>query len=108
MDCVFCNIEEFVLENHSAVAIFDKYPKEEGHMLIIPKKHITTFFAVSEDERNEIFYLIEECKEYLDAQFTPTGYNIVINHGESAGQTIDHLHIHLIPRYGNAEGEEAM
>ena len=101
MGCIFCNLDEtkIVIENEGARAIFDGFPVNEGHMLIIPKKHIETYFEASDSEKNLLWNLVEECKEYLDERFNPDGYNIGINNGVAAGQTIMHLHIHLIPRY---------
>lgn len=101
MDCIFCNLEEIkvTLENEGAQAIFDSFPVNEGHMLIIPKKHVETYFEASESEKKLLWDLVEECKVYLDGRFNPDGYNIGINNGITAGQSIMHLHIHLIPRY---------
>lgn len=101
MDCIFCNLEEVkvIIENEGAQAIFDTFPVNEGHMLIIPKKHTETYFEVSESEKKLLWDLVEECKVYLDRRFNPDGYNIGINNGITAGQSIMHLHIHLIPRY---------
>ncbi len=110
MDCIFCNLEEvkIVLENEGASAIFDGFPVNEGHMLIIPKRHIETYFEAAESEKKLLWDLVEECKEYLDERYSPDGYNIGINNGIAAGQSIMHLHIHLIPRYigdiGNPKG----
>lgn len=101
MVCTFCNLEEtkILIENDGAQAIFDGYPVNEGHMLIIPKNHIETYFEASQSQKKLLWDLVEECKEYLDKRFAPDGYNIGINNGVAAGQTIMHLHIHLIPRY---------
>lgn len=98
-DCIFCNISKPVLENEYAVAIYDKYPVNPGHMLIIPKRHIADYFAAAKEERQAIDQLLAECKKLLDKKFNPDGYNIGINCGACAGQTIFHLHVHLIPRY---------
>jgi diadenosine tetraphosphate (Ap4A) HIT family hydrolase len=67
--------------------------------LVIPKRHIGSFFELEPEERDSLFSLLEESKRRLDKEFQPDGYNIGINDGPSAGQTVPHLHIHLIPRY---------
>ena len=101
MDCIFCNLEEskIVLENEGARAIFDIFPVNEGHMLIVPKNHIVTYFDAGEEDKKYLWALVEECKRYLDEKYNSDGYNVGINCGEAAGQTVMHLHIHLIPRY---------
>ncbi len=68
-------------------------------MLIIPKKHISNYFEANQQTKDKLWKLIDECKEIADKKFNPDGYNIGINCGEEAGQTVMHLHIHLIPRY---------
>ena len=86
-------------ENENALAISDIFPVNEGHILIIPKKHYVDYFDVSKDDREYLWDLIDECKQYLEDEYKPDGYNVGINCGEAAGQTVMHLHIHLIPRY---------
>lgn len=100
-DCIFCRIpqEEIFLENEHALAFFDRYPVNEGHLLIIPKRHAETFFDATEAEQIAINKLIVAAKAKLDQRFHPDGYNIGVNVNVAAGQTIFHLHIHLIPRY---------
>jgi diadenosine tetraphosphate (Ap4A) HIT family hydrolase len=68
-------------------------------MLIIPRRHMEDLWSSTSKERQALGDLLEECKKHLDKMFAPAGYNIGINCGEAAGQTIFHLHIHLIPRY---------
>ena len=97
--CIFCNQEEIVLENELAWARYDKYPVSPGHLLIITKRHVADFFDTTIEERRALNDLLEECKKMLDREYSPDGYNIGVNCGTAAGQTIMHLHIHLIPRY---------
>lgn len=99
--CPFCTISEERIELSSlhSMVIRDGFPISPGHTLIIPRRHIGSFFDLSEIERDAMFVLIEEAKRQLDREFKPDGYNIGINDGAAAGQTISHLHIHLIPRY---------
>jgi len=97
--CPFCSTTEIILSNDLAFAIYDRFPVSEGHMLIIPRRHMEDLWSSTSKERQALGDLLEECKKHLDKMFAPAGYNIGINCGEAAGQTIFHLHIHLIPRY---------
>jgi diadenosine tetraphosphate (Ap4A) HIT family hydrolase len=98
-NCSFCNQEEILLENELAWARYDKYPVSPGHLLIITKRHVADFFDTTIEERQAFNNLLEEAKKMLDREYSPDGYNIGVNCGTAAGQTIMHLHIHLIPRY---------
>ncbi|WP_244895423.1 HIT family protein [Evansella clarkii] len=98
-NCPFCTIDEKFLENDLAFAIFDKYPVSKGHLLIIPKRHVSDFFDTTLEEREAFNELLEKGKSLLDEKYRPEGYNVGINCGETAGQTIFHVHVHLIPRY---------
>jgi len=98
-NCPFCNPNKIILSNDLAYAIFDRYPVNEGHMLIIPRRHVKDFWTSAAPERRTINDLLEECKGYLDKKFEPDDYNIGVNCGEVAGQSIFHLHVHLISRY---------
>jgi diadenosine tetraphosphate (Ap4A) HIT family hydrolase len=99
--CPFCTLPEsrIVKSNDNALIIRDGYPISEGHTLIIPKRHVGSFFQITERERSSLLKLLDYAKSVLDAEFKPDGYNIGINDGAVAGQTVSHLHIHLIPRY---------
>jgi len=99
--CLFCNYDknQYILENDLAFALYDHFPVNEGHTLIIPKRHFSSFFDASEEEVLAIYDLIHKSKAIIDKKYSPTGYNIGVNIGEDAGQTIMHLHIHIIPRY---------
>ncbi len=100
-DCPFCNLPKSrkLFENNFAIAIRDAYPVSEGHTLIIPKRHIRSLFETTEKERYALYNLLEKVRTELDITLVPSGYNIGINDGATAGQTVPHLHIHLIPRY---------
>ena len=98
-ECVFCQMKDYILENELAYAIYDKYPVGKGHMLFIPKRHVKDFFDITKEEREAIFELIDEGKKLLDKKYSPDSYNVGINCGEYAGQTVMHVHVHLIPRY---------
>ncbi|MGM0563176.1 MAG: HIT family protein [Pseudomonadota bacterium] len=97
-DCPFCH-SDFVLENDLAFCREDRYPVSPGHLLVIPKRHATDWFALSDDERSAINDLLEKAKEWIEQSHKPDGYNIGMNCGEAAGQTVFHMHCHLIPRY---------
>ena len=76
-------------------------------MLIIPKKHAENLFELTQEELSVLFEIIKEAKEYLEKEYKPDGFNIGVNQGEAGGQTIFHLHIHIIPRYkGDMEEPE--
>ncbi|MDD1729305.1 MAG: HIT family protein [Methanospirillum sp.] len=99
--CPFCNYgpDDIVLENEFAYARLDKYPVSPGHLLIIPIRHIPSLFEATTGELTAFWELISRAKQVLNERYSPDGFNIGINDGESAGQTIMHLHIHIIPRY---------
>lgn len=102
-DCLFCDImmESKVLDNKFFYAVFDMYPVNLGHLLIISKKHIPDLFGLDEAEFKHLYGIINQAKEMLDMKYKPAGYNIGVNCGDSAGQTILHFHLHIIPRYIN-------
>ena len=99
----FCNIpiERIALLAKYWMATFDQYPVSPGHMLLIPKRHCKTFFDLNKSELDELSDFIFQAKEYLANRLPkkPDGYNIGCNCGEAAGQTVMHMHMHLIPRY---------
>ena len=100
-DCVFCNLDEsrIEIENDLALSFKDLYPVTNGHTLVIPKRKVQSFFDLTEEETAAMFELLHLQKEDLkNNDYSITGFNIGINDGEDAGQTIMHGHIHLIPR----------
>lgn len=101
MSCVFCSLppERIVDANDLAMVIRDGFPVSPGHTLIIPKRHAASFFEVTEAERTAMLALLDKARLVLDEEFGPAGYNIGINDGAAAGQTVPHLHMHLIPRF---------
>jgi diadenosine tetraphosphate (Ap4A) HIT family hydrolase len=100
-ECPFCNLEisRVILRNEHALAIFDGFPLTRGHALIIPRRHIASLFQATKEERDALFDLLAEMRQFVIDERRPDGFNIGINDGAAAGQTIDHMHIHLIPRY---------
>lgn len=101
--CPFCHIaaDQIIFENDLAVSIYDKYPVNPGHILVIPRRHVENFFNLSQDEILALVSLMHELKQYCGDEYNPDAYNLGINIGEKAGQTIMHVHVHLIPRYAN-------
>ena len=99
--CPFCSLppERVLASNAFAFVIRDGYPVSPGHTLIIPRRHVGSFFEISEEERAAMLALLDGQKRALDAEYSPAGYNVGINDGAAAGQTVPHLHIHLIPRF---------
>lgn len=99
--CLFCALPEteIIAENELARAFYDKFPVNEGHALIVPKRHVATLFDATLEELAAINHLLFEVKAKLDQKFQPDGYNVGVNVGLAAGQTVFHLHYHVIPRY---------
>ena len=99
--CPFCVIspDRISEETELTTTLYDGFPVSRGHTLVIPKRHIGSFFELTDEERIQIFQAINQAKNALDEELQPDGYNIGINDGEAAGQTVMHLHVHLIPRY---------
>jgi len=99
--CAFCTLlpDRVIDGNATAITIRDGYPVSPGHTLLIPKRHTASFFDLSQQERADLLGLLDRAKLALDREFQPQGYNIGINDGTAAGQTVPHLHVHLIPRF---------
>jgi len=99
--CPFCSLDRdrIISESDYTLTIRDGFPVSQGHTLIIPKRHVQSFFELQAIEKAAVLQALDEAKEALDKEFRPDGYNIGINDGEAAGQTVMHLHVHLIPRY---------
>ena len=82
------------------IGLWDGYPVSPGHALVVPRRHVASWFEASPSERTALVAAIDRAKAEIERIHAPTGFNIGINIGTSAGQTIFHLHVHLIPRYG--------
>ena len=100
-NCPFCNLpsERAIDCCDLTQTLRDGFPISPGHTLIIPKRHFGTYFQATSGELQAISEAINSAKILLDDEFAPDGYNIGINNGAAAGQTVFHLHVHLIPRY---------
>lgn len=92
-------ISQWLSSNRSAFAMSDRFPVSPGHSLVIPRRLIATWWEASRDERVDLIDLVDEVKAILDSLHAPTAYNVGFNAGRAAGQTVDHLHLHVIPRY---------
>ena len=99
--CPFCTLplERIIDSNDLALVIRDGYPVSPGHTLVIPKRHIGSWFEITSEEQNAMLDLLRKAKAVLEEEFKPDGYNIGINDGPTAGQTVPHLHMHLISRF---------
>jgi diadenosine tetraphosphate (Ap4A) HIT family hydrolase len=104
-ECPFCpGQSSFEISNESAGALFDSFPVNRGHMLVVPLAHRRDIFACTPGELRDMWSLVEAARDLLEKRFSPDGYNIGTNSGASAGQTIFHCHIHVIPRYDGDAG----
>lgn len=102
--CLFCDRtnqkkHEIILENDSCYARWDNFPISTGHLEVIPKNHIDSFFDLDNRQLIQLFSLLKDVKEIVQDRYKPDSYNIGLNEGKVAGRTVEHLHIHLIPRY---------
>ena len=99
--CPFCSLpdDRIISESDLVLTIRDAFPVSPGHTLVIPRRHAASVFDLDVMEKAAILGAIEEAKKGLDREFSPAGYNIGVNDGQAAGQTIPHVHIHIIPRY---------
>ena len=101
-NCPFCKAEserEIIASTSLSIAFFDGFPVSPGHALIIPRRHVASFFDLTKDEQQDMLKLADSVKRIVDEKYHPDGYNVGVNVGEAAGQSIFHVHMHLIPRY---------
>ncbi|MGM0381327.1 MAG: HIT family protein [bacterium] len=103
-DCPFCQIiaeneRDFLYRDDFFVAFYDKYPVNEGHTLLIPRKHLKVPGELPAEKGVNFFRAINDLREFLKEKYDPAGFNIGLNENTAAGQSIEHLHWHLIPRY---------
>lgn len=100
-NCPFCQLDAacIVFSDDVTLVIRDAFPVSPGHTLIIPRRHVGSFFELTPPERARMLELLTQAKAELDGTLQPDGFNIGINDGAAAGQTVPHLHLHLIPRY---------
>lgn len=105
MDCLFCEIiqkkkDAFILyEDDAAVAVLDMSPRAKGHALVLPKKHTETIFGLTDAEMGPFMVAVRNTALLLEKKLSPRGFTIGINHGKVSGQFVEHLHVHIMPRY---------
>jgi diadenosine tetraphosphate (Ap4A) HIT family hydrolase len=105
MDCVFCRItaDKQIIENEHFFAIRDIHPFTRGHCLIVSKRHATDFFELDPSELQSLHDISIKLRGILDAEFHPDGYNLLMNCGHAAWQSIYHYHMHVIPQYSKGK-----
>ena len=98
--CPFCHVEKsrIALENEAAAAILDGFPVAEGHTLVVPRRHVASVFDLPDDEQAAIWRLVAQVRGKLESELQPDGFNVGVNDGPAAGQTVPHAHVHVIPR----------
>lgn len=101
-DCPFCDLppDRILRSAHHARAIRDGYPVAPGHTLVVPARHVTSLYDLPADEQAAVWDLVGDVRSALTSSHDPDGFNIGVNDGEAAGQTVQHAHVHVIPRYG--------
>ncbi|MBC8327402.1 MAG: HIT family protein [Planctomycetes bacterium] len=100
MPCPFCSTAaDPVAENAAAVALPDGFPVSPGHTLVVPRRHVACLFELEAGERAAVWELVASLRARLAAELRPDGFNVGVNDGEAAGQTVGHAHVHVIPRY---------
>ena len=100
--CPFCRRlgeGDFLAESETAAAFFDAFPLSPGHTLIVPRRHEPDLFALTWDEHDALWRLLRPVRALIEQRHHPHGYNVGVNVGGAGGQTVGHVHVHLIPRY---------
>jgi diadenosine tetraphosphate (Ap4A) HIT family hydrolase len=97
--CELCSRHEVLLENSLAYVRRDNNSLSRGHVLVIPKRHVASFFDMTAEEQSAVLALLTEIQRSIQMQHSPDGYNIGVNVGKAGGQSRMHVHMHLIPRY---------
>ena len=110
-DCIFCKIinkeipSHLIYEDEDVFAFLDINASAPGHTIVIPKKHVVTMFELSQDELGLLFEKVKMIASKIkESELAPTGFNIGVNQYRPAGQEVDHLHLHIIPRWENDGG----
>lgn len=110
MDCIFCKIihkgipAQVIYENDKAIAVLDIHPRAPGHSVVLPKRHVQSVLELDEADIGPVFGAVKAATAMLKTALEPDGFNIGINQGRASGQAVDHLHIHVIPRWNNDGG----
>ena len=113
-DCIFCKIaageipSRKIYEDSDLIAIMDLNPTSKGHSLIIPKEHCTNIYDIDEDIAAKVMKTAKKLATKMTVALNCDGFNLLQNNGETAGQTMFHFHMHLIPRYQNAKNNDIL
>jgi diadenosine tetraphosphate (Ap4A) HIT family hydrolase len=97
--CAAVELHDLLAANDRAVAFFDAFPVSPGHVLIVSRRHVAGLFDLSAEEQAALWALLPIVKRTVDEHHSPAGYNVGVNVGSAAGQTVGHVHVHVIPRY---------
>jgi diadenosine tetraphosphate (Ap4A) HIT family hydrolase len=99
--CPFCNVDgsRILAQSEVGIALPDAFPVTEGHTLVIPKRHVASLYELTPEEQADLWRFAAEVRAKLVEEFHPDGFNVGVNDGRAAGQTVMHAHIHVIPRY---------
>ena len=97
--CELCALDRPLIENSLAYARYDNNSLSRGHVLVVPKRHVASFFDLNPEEHGAITALLCQAQARIQAEHAPDGYNIGVNVGKAGGQARMHVHVHLIPRY---------
>ena len=102
--CILCqfdnaSVNRILIQSRRFYARFDKYPATQGHIEIVPKRHVVSLFDLTPSEARQAYRLMRRAQDLLRRQYEPDGFTVGVNDGRAAGRSIDHLHIHVIPRY---------
>jgi len=98
--CIFCRLDrELLSESPLSLAFLDRFPVSKGHSLIAPRRHVATIWDMTNEEYHDAFQLVYTVQTILRERYSPDGFNVGVNSGEAAGQSVWHAHIHVIPRY---------
>jgi len=109
-DCIFCKIiagdipSAKVYEDEDVYAFLDISQVTKGHTLVIPKAHVKNIYETNEEVASQLFARVPKISQAIEKSFSPRGINMLSNTGEAAGQSVFHLHLHLIPRYDQTDG----
>jgi diadenosine tetraphosphate (Ap4A) HIT family hydrolase len=99
-DCPFCEpAGEVLVRTEATVALPDAFPVSDGHALVCPRRHVADVFALDEGEWDGLWRTVRQVQQLLAPRLSPDGWNVGVNSGPAAGQTVAHAHVHLIPRY---------
>jgi len=98
-ECELCSPDAVLLENALAYVRLDNNSLSRGHVLVVPKRHVASFFDMTPEEQSAVLALLREIQASIQKEHSPDGYNIGVNVGKAAGQSRMHVHLHLIPRY---------